>query len=140
MTGDTGAMPQGTLLQNLTAGMHITQVMAVIGFILILLGLWGILTRKHIIRMIISFSILDSGIHLIMVGLGYTRNGTAPIFDGDLSITDALGRVVDPIPSALVLTAIVIGIAVTALMLSYAVRLYKAYRSLSIDDIKEMKW
>jgi multisubunit Na+/H+ antiporter MnhC subunit len=53
---------------------------------------------------------------------------------------EAAARVVDPVPSALVLTAIVIGLAVTALMLTYAVSLYRRKGSLQISDYKELKW
>ncbi|MGM0431680.1 MAG: sodium:proton antiporter [Spirochaetota bacterium] len=118
----------------------VTQIITATGAVLVLIGLWGILTRSHLIRIIISFSILDTGIHLIMVGLGYISGGTAPIFDSDLSPKGSLPPVVDPIPSALVLTAIVIGVAVTAMMLSYAVRLYHMYKTLSIDELKELRW
>ena len=58
----------------------------------------------------------------------------------DDAVKDAMNTVVDPIPSALVLTAIVIGVAITALMLSYAVQLYKSKGSLSIEDYEELKW
>ena len=117
----------------------ITQAMTALGLLLALIGVWGILTRRNIIRIIIAFTILDTGVHLIMVGLGYVAKGTAPILDGELAALGTL-NVVDPVPSALVLTAIVIGLAVTALMLSYAIRLYQTYHTLSIDEIKEMKW
>ncbi len=117
----------------------ITQAMTALGLLLAIIGLWGILTRRNIIRIIIAFTILDTGVHLIMVGLGYVTKGTAPILDGELAALGTL-NVVDPVPSALVLTAIVIGLAVTALMLSYAIRLYQTYHTLSIDEIKEMKW
>ncbi|PKL11526.1 MAG: cation:proton antiporter [Spirochaetae bacterium HGW-Spirochaetae-8] len=113
--------------------------MTALGLLLVLIGLWGILTRRNIIRIIIAFTILDTGVHLIMVGLGYVTKGTAPILDSELATLGSL-QVVDPVPSALVLTAIVIGLAVTALMLSYAIRLYQTYHTLSIDEIKEMKW
>ncbi len=118
----------------------ITQILVILGGLLILVGLWGILTRKHLVKMIIGFSVLDTGVHLIMVGLGYIKGGTAPIIDSELPAGTLAGKVVDPVPSALVLTAIVIGVAVTALMLSYAVRLYKTYKTTSIDEIKELKW
>ena len=49
-------------------------------------------------------------------------------------------RAVDPIPSALVVTAIVIGLAVTAVMLAYAIRLYESKKTLSIDAFTESKW
>ena len=111
-----------------------------LGMLLIVLGLWGMLTRKNLIKIVVGFSIVDTGIHLVIVSLGYLPGRTAPILDGAVAPTTAAGRIVDPIPSALVLTAIVIGLAVTALMLTYAVRLYKTTGSLSIDDYKELKW
>lgn len=112
-----------------------------IGLILILLGIWTMLRRKNLIRIIIGFSILDTGTHLVIVAIGYIRNATAPILDGDWANLATLGiRMVDPVPSALVLTAIVIGLAVTALMLSFAIRLFKSQKSLNIDDFEEQKW
>ena len=117
-----------------------TQIVLLLGFLLSLIGFWGLLTRRDLFRMIISFSLLDTGVHMIMIGIGYIKGGTAPIFDEALAVGDAVGKVVDPVPSALVLTAIVIGLAVTALMLSYAVRVYTSRKSLSIDAVKELKW
>jgi multisubunit Na+/H+ antiporter MnhC subunit len=114
----------------------------VTGFILFLIGLWGILTRKNLIKMILGFSLLDTGVHIVMVSIGYIKGRTAPILDNAVTNamqTDMGQAVVDPIPSALVLTAIVIGVAITALMLSYAVQMYKAKGSLSIDDYEELK-
>ncbi len=113
---------------------------SIIGFALIIIGLYGMLTRRNIIRIIIGFSIADTGIHLMMVSIGYLKGRTAPILDKAVDQADALQRVVDPVPSALVLTAIVIGLAVTALMLAYAVRLHEAKGSLDIHDFKELKW
>jgi len=111
-----------------------------IGFILIIVGLWGMLTQRNIIKIIIGFSIIDTGIHLLIVSIGYIKGKTAPIIDSTMTKADAVNRVVDPIPSALVLTAIVIGLAVTALMLVYAVNLYQRKQSLDINDFEELKW
>lgn len=110
------------------------------GLCLILIGLWGMLTQRNIIRMIIGFSLIDTGIHMTMVSIGYVTGGTAPIIDEAVPAAEAVARVVDPVPSALVLTAIVIGLGVTAVMLSYAVRIYQAKKSLSIEDCTESKW
>jgi multicomponent Na+:H+ antiporter subunit C len=110
------------------------------GLALILIGLWGMLTQKHIIRMIIGFSLIDTGIHMVMIAIGYVTGRTAPIIDATVSANEAATRVVDPVPSALVLTAIVIGLGVTAVMLAYAVGIYRAKKSLSIDDCSESKW
>ncbi len=81
---------------------------------------------------------MDTGVHIVMVAIGYIQGRTAPILDS--AVTNAVNTVVDPIPSALVLTAIVIGVAITALMLSYAVQMYKAKGSISIDDYEELKY
>ncbi len=111
-----------------------------IGFILVLIGMWGMLTRKNLIKIIIGFSIIDTGIHLIIVSIGYLPGRTAPIIDEAVNRSRAFLEIVDPIPSALVLTAIVIGLAITALMLTYAVRMYREKKSLDIGDYKELKW
>jgi len=118
----------------------ISSIVLVTGFLLILIGLWAMFVNKNIIRMIIGFSIIDTGIHMVMVALGYITGGTAPIFDDVVNVADASVHIVDPVPSALVLTAIVIGLGVTAIMLSYAVMIYNAKKSLSIDDCAEQKW
>lgn len=116
------------------------NLVMILGFTLVLVGLWAMLTRKNLIKIIIGFSIIDTGVHLIMVSIGYIQGRTAPILDASLSAADAAHKVVDPIPSALVLTAIVIGLAVTALMLVYAVQMYHHKKSLSISNYKELKW
>ena len=110
-----------------------------IGFILLIIGLWGLMTQKNIIKMIISFSIVDTGTHVIIVSIGYIKGRTAPILDSAVK-SPALKHVIDPVPSALVLTAIVIGLATTALMLSYAIRLYKEKKTLNVDEYKDLKW
>jgi multisubunit Na+/H+ antiporter MnhC subunit len=110
------------------------------GLALILIGLWGMLTQRNLIRMIIGFSLLDTGIHMVMVSIGYVTGGTAPIIDAAVPAAEATSRVVDPLPSALVLTAIVIGLGVTAVMLAYAVRIHREKKTLNIDECTESKW
>jgi multisubunit Na+/H+ antiporter MnhC subunit len=113
-----------------------SHIVLITGLILILIGLSALLTHKNIIRMIIGFSLVDTGTHLVMVAIGYIKGGTAPIIDR----LDSQAVMVDPVPSALVLTSIVIGLGVTAVMLSYAIQIHKTKKSLSIDDCSEMKW
>ena len=115
-------------------------IVSLLGFILIVIGIWGMLTQKNIIKMIIGFSIIDTGVHLVIVSIGYLTGKTAPIFDKAVGIKEGLDKMIDPIPSALVLTAIVIGLAVTALMLTYAIQMYKQRQSLNINDYEELKW
>lgn len=108
-----------------------------IGFLLIIIGLWGMLTQSNIVKIIIGFSIIDTGIHIVMISIGYLKNRTAPILDSEILRENPTGLTVDPVPSALVLTAIVIGLAVTALMLTYAIRLHKETGTLSINTLKD---
>lgn len=110
------------------------------GFFLMLIGFWGMLTHRNILRIIISFSLMGTGSHIVIVAIGYVSGGTAPIIDRTLPVTEAASRVVDPIPSALVVTAIVIGMAVTAVMLAYAIRLYESKKTLMIDIFTDSKW
>ena len=77
---------------------------------------------------------------VVMVAIGYITGGTAPIINDAVPMAEAVNRVVDPVPSALVLTAIVIGLGVTAVMLSFAVRIYRTQKTLMIDKCTESKW
>lgn len=124
--------------------MDVGLIAVVVGFLLILIGIWGILTQKNIIKIVIGFSIFDTGLHMIMVGLGYVKGGTAPILDSAVISGTApfkiVASIVDPVPQALVLTAIVIGLGVTALMLAYVVRLFDYRKSLDISSYEDLKW
>ena len=112
----------------------------ILGFALLLAGIYAMLTQKNIIKIVLGFSIADTGVHIIIVSLGYLKGKTAPIIDSSMDAVTAVSEVVDPIPSALVLTAIVIGLAITALMLSFVVAMHNKNKSLSIDDYQESKW
>jgi multicomponent Na+:H+ antiporter subunit C len=118
----------------------ISNVVFTTGLVLMLIGIFGVITHRNILRIIISLSLFGTGTHILIVSIGYVRGGTAPIIDRALSVAEAPMRGVDPVPSALVVTAIVIGLAVTALLLAYAIRLYDAKKTLSIDAFTESKW
>jgi multicomponent Na+:H+ antiporter subunit C len=126
--------------EDAVAELPLSSIVFATGCCLALIGLWGVLVQRNILRIIIGFSVLDTGINMIMVATGYVTGGTAPIIDNGLSLAEATSRSVDPIPSALVVTAIVIGFSVTAMMLSYAIRMYRAKGTLSIDAFTESKW
>jgi multisubunit Na+/H+ antiporter MnhC subunit len=121
-------------------GLPVSHLLLATGFFLVLIGLWGILTHRNILRIIISLSLMNTGLHVVMVATGYVTGGTAPIIDEALDIADATSHAVDPVPAALVVTAIVIGFSVTAVMLAFAIRLYDAQKTLSIDAMTESKW
>ena len=121
-------------------GLPVSHILLATGFALVLIGFWGILIHGNILRIIIGFSLIDTGMHIVMVATGYITGGTAPIIDRALALTDATARAVDPVPAALVVTAIVIGFSVTAVMLAFAIRLHEARGTLSIRALTESKW
>ena len=110
------------------------------GFILILMGLYGALTNRNILRIIVSFTVANTGVNLVLVSVGYIHGRTAPILDEVVPVAQAAARIIDPLPQALVLTAIVIGVGVTALMLTYAYKLYEEKGTLDISKCKDLKW
>jgi multisubunit Na+/H+ antiporter MnhC subunit len=118
----------------------ISSIVLATGLMLILIGIWGMLTHRYILRIIIGFALMGTGSHIVIIAIGYVTSGTAPIIDSGLSLAEAPTRSVDPVPSALAVTAIVIGFAVTGVMLAYAIRLYQAKKTLSIDAFTESKW
>ena len=116
------------------------EIAMISGFALIMLGLYGALTNRNMLRMIVAFSLASTGVNVVLVSVGYLAGRTAPILDGAVPLELAASRIVDPVPQALVLTAIVIGLGVTALMLAYAYSLFRHGRSLDISDFTELKW
>lgn len=125
---------------NDLANIPVSLIALCCGFGLILIGFYGMLTQRNMIRMIIGFSLIDTGIHIVMVSIGYITSGTAPIINDAVPVASAVDRIVDPVPSALVLTAIVIGLGVTAVMLAFVIRIYRARGTVMVDDCTETKW
>jgi len=104
-----------------------------VGIILFLIGLYGLISKRNIIKMIIALNIMNGGITLFFIGLGYRSEGTAPILDED--IMRRAKEIVDPVPQALMLTDIVIVFCLTALALSLAIKIYQSYRTLELDEL-----
>ncbi len=118
----------------------LAQMAMATGFLLILIGFYGALTNRNLLRMIVAFTIADAGVNIVIVAIGHMHGRTAPILDAAVPVADAVARVIDPVPQALVLTALVIGVGVTALMLAYALKLHERKRTLDIARFTELKW
>ncbi|HKL74976.1 MAG TPA: NADH-quinone oxidoreductase subunit K [Halanaerobiales bacterium] len=106
--------------------------------LLILIGLYGVITKRNLIKILIGLSLMDTGVNVLLVSLGYVENGNAPILTS--IIKNNSGAFVDPIPQALVLTAIVIGVAILALGLAVTIKIYEKYGTLDISKIRGLKW
>lgn len=112
-----------------------------IAMVMIALGLYCIIAKRNLIKMIIGLSILTDGIHLFLISLGYRTGGIAPIATGEM-ISDVSGfasTAVDPVPQALVLTSIVINVCILALALSLAVHVYRNYGTLKPSEIRRLR-
>jgi multicomponent Na+:H+ antiporter subunit C len=98
-------------------------------------GLYGVLRKRNLVKIIVGLGIMEYSMNLFFVLVGYRFHGRAPILAQDQNVLN----MVDPLPQALVLTSIVIGLGVTALVISIAIRIYEKYGTFDITKIKKLK-
>ena len=109
----------------------------IVSFFLLALGLFTIVTKHNLIKTVIGMTVLDYGVNILLITVGYTPGGTSPIFTAnELSATTYF---VDPIPQALTLTSIVIGACVTAMALSIVMMLEEQYGTLDTREIRRLR-
>ena len=111
----------------------------VLCFVLLMIGLYCVATKKNIVKIIIGLNIMEYAINLFLILIGYRKGGIAPIMTPDMNITYFLRHSVDPLPQALVVTSIVIGFGTLALSVSIAIRIYERYGTFDINEIKRLK-
>ncbi|USS41172.1 NADH-quinone oxidoreductase subunit K [Thermococcus aggregans] len=102
---------------------------------LILIGLYAVLTKRNVLKILVGLSIMETGVNLLLISVGYVSGRSAPILSEGITPD----RAVDPIPQALVLTAIVIGVATTAMALSVVINLYERYKTLNVEEIRRLR-
>ena len=107
--------------------------------LLILVGLYGVVASRQTVKIVISLVIMQHGVHLLLLLLGYRDGGSPPIVDPGQSVTTFAGLAVDPLPQALVLTSIVIGLGVLALMVALSIRLYERYGTFDTSKMRRLK-
>ncbi len=99
------------------------------------IGFSNLLLHKNLIKKIIGMNIMDTSTYLFLALKGYIVGRKAPIVTDGITSASAY---VNPIPSGLVLTGIVVSVSVTALMLSLTIRLYRRYHTLDLDEISTL--
>ncbi len=104
-------------------------------FVLFCIGLYCVLRKRNIIKIIIGLAIIEYSVNMLFVLIGYREHGRAPIFDRNQDIL----VMVDPLPQALVLTTIVIGLAIAVVVVSLAIRIYEKYGTFDITKIRRLK-
>ncbi|MDP2813230.1 MAG: cation:proton antiporter subunit C [Erysipelotrichaceae bacterium] len=111
---------------------HINYIAAIALFVI---GLYTVLTHSNLLKKVIGINIMETAVFLFFVSIGFVNNGNSPIIDlGDL------GKIyVNPVPSSLILTGIVVAVSITAYSLSLIIRLYQAYGTMDLDEILAMR-
>ncbi len=96
---------------------------------LTMLGMYVVMANPNLVMKIIGLNIFQTAVFILYISVGKLEGGTAPI------LSDAFTVYANPLPHVLILTAIVVGVATTALALALAVRIYRAYQTIEEDDI-----
>jgi multicomponent Na+:H+ antiporter subunit C len=99
---------------------------------LMMTGFFIVIARGHLVKKIIGLNIFQTAVFLLYISLGKVTGGTAPIVDERFDLYS------NPLPSVLILTAIVVGVATTALALALIVRIREAYGTVEEDEIQAM--
>ena len=103
-----------------------------IAVILFEVGFATLLLHRNLVKKILGLNIMDTAVYLFLAEKGYIDGRVAPIVvDGVQDVT----AYINPVPSGLVLTGIVVSVSVTAIMLSLTIRLYRRYHTLDLDEI-----
>lgn len=106
-----------------------------VSVILFGIGFTTLLLNRNMIKKIMGLNIMDTAIYLFLAAKGYIYGRKVPIVTGSVPEPE---RYINPIPSGLVLTGIVVSVSVTAVMLSLTIRLYRRYHTLDIDEITRL--
>ena len=110
----------------------LTNYGQLVAMTLFVIGFANLLLNKNLIKKIIGLNIMDSAVYLFLAEMGYISGRKVPI------LTDGIEKAtyyINPIPSGLVLTGIVVSVTVSARMLALTVRLYQRYHTLNLDEI-----
>jgi multicomponent Na+:H+ antiporter subunit C len=100
-----------------------------------LIGIYGVVTSRHLIHLVICLSVAQSSTYLLLLGIGFRRDFVAPVF-ADIPVGTPA---VDPVVQALTLTDVVVGATVTALLLAIAVQVFKRFGTLDPDELDPLR-
>ncbi len=112
-----------------------------VAMMLVGLGLYCLVVKRNLIKLVIGLSVITDGIHLLLISIGYRSGGIPPIVTSAYmdNLEGFAARAVDPVPQALVLTSIVISVCVLALALSLAIYAYRHYGTLDVRKLRRLR-
>jgi multicomponent Na+:H+ antiporter subunit C len=100
--------------------------------VLMMVGFYTVIARDNLVKKIIGLGIFQVSVFVLYISMGYVEGGTAPI------LAEGYTRYSNPLPSVLILTAIVVGVATAALGLALVVRIREAYGSVEENEIERL--
>ena len=104
----------------------------VVAIILFAIGFTMLLLDRNLVKKIIGLNIMDTALYLFLASMGYIEGREAPIVANGMTSSEVY---INPIPSGIVLTGIVVSVSVSAILLALTIRLYKRYHTLNMDEI-----
>jgi len=110
-----------------------------LAFALLLVGVYAVVAKRNIIKIIVGILVIDYAVNMLLVLVGYRTGGVAPILSDGQNAETWVASAVDPLPQAMVLTSIVIGLGVTALVVAMAIRLYEKYGTFDMNEIRKLR-
>jgi len=110
-----------------------------LNFILLMVGIYALVVKRHIVKKILGIAIMEYAVNHFLILIGYKNAGIAPILTRGMDLTTFIETAVDPLPQALVLTSIVIGLGTLALMVAIAIRLYERYGTFDMHEINRLR-
>lgn len=115
------------------------MILYFLSLVMLVMGLYCLIAKKNIVKKIIGIVIAEYSINLFLVLVGYRHGGIAPILLKGMQNEELVAKGVDPLPQALVLTSIVIGLGTLALMVSLCLRMYEKFRTFDMSKINTLK-
>jgi multicomponent Na+:H+ antiporter subunit C len=115
------------------------MILYFLSLVLLVMGLYCLISKKNIVKKIIGIVITEYSINLFLILVGYRKGGVAPILLKGMQKGELVQRGVDPLPQALVLTSIVIGLGTLALMVALCLRMYEKFKTFDMSKINTLK-
>jgi multicomponent Na+:H+ antiporter subunit C len=103
---------------------------------LLVIGLWGVITSRHLVHMVLCLSVVQASTYVLLVGVGYRTGGQAPIVTTTVPPSSSF---VDPVVQALALTDVVVEATVVAVLLALTVQAHKRFGSVDPDELGALR-
>ena len=107
--------------------------------LIFIIGVYGIIAKKNLVKIVIGMVIIESSVNLMLILVGYRSGGSAPIITNAENAARQASNFVDPLPQALVLTSIVVGLSLTIMAIVLCLKLYEKYGTLDILHIRRLR-